>query len=184
MQKTIKTFLNASIFGSVVAIVLGILFLIFPVESLDVIRWIIAIIALIAGASIIISELASRRAMPVFGITAIGAILIVIGLIFATRPAAINVFTIIIGAWFIVSAIGSMRYDAALSGGAAAFSILMSLIALVVGILLIVNPWGGSVSMMVLLGASLLVFGISSAINIFVLKGNLKDISKKLGLKK
>ncbi|MBR5620935.1 DUF308 domain-containing protein [Candidatus Saccharibacteria bacterium] len=184
MQKTVKKFLDLSIFGSVVAIVLGILFLVFPIESLDVIRWIIAIITFVIGTTIIIGELTRRGAGPIFGVTAIGAIFMVIGLVFATRPAAMNVFSIVLGAWFIVTAVSAARYDAALSGSAAYVSGLMSLISMAVGILLIINPWGGSVSMMIVLGVGLIVFGISSAINVYVLKNNLKDIAKKLGLKK
>ncbi len=184
MQKTVKKFLDLSIFGSVVAVVLGILFLVFPVESLDVIRWMIAIITFVIGVTIIIGEFSRKGAGPIFGVTAIGAIFMVIGLVFATRPAAMNVFSIVLGAWFIVTAVSAVRYDAALSGNAVYVSGLMTLISLAVGILLIVNPWGGSVSMMVLLGASLIIFGIASAVNVYVLKNNLKDIAKKLGLKK
>ena len=158
MQKTIDKYLNLSIFGSIAAIALGIILLVFPGASLDVIRWIIAILAFAVGAIIIVGELTKRSGTPFFGATAIGAIFIVVGLIFATRPAAINIFAIVLGAWFIVTAVGSVRYSAALRGSAAYVSGLMSLISLAAGILLIVNPWGGSISMMVLLGASLIFF--------------------------
>lgn len=180
MQQIVNRYLKASVISSIIAIVLGILFLVFPVASLDVFRWIIAITAFVIGFLVLAAELSKRKNTPVFGATVFGAILIVIGLIFATRPAAINIFTIILGAWFIVSALGSLRFTYALNGNTAFFSVLMSLIALIVGILLIVNPWGGSISIMVVLGASLIVFGIVSAINISVLKNNVKDIAKKL----
>lgn len=183
MQKAVKKYLDLTIFGSIAAIILGVLFLVFPASSLDVIRWIIAILAFAVGSIIIVGELTKRSGSPLFGATAIGAIFIVIGLIFATRPAAINIFTIVLGAWFIVTALGTMRYDAALKGSAAYTSGLLTLVSLVVGILLIVNPWGGSISMMILLGVSLIVFGIASAANIMVLRNNLKDIAKKLGIK-
>lgn len=184
MQKTVKKYLDLSIFGSIAAIVMGIIFLVFPGGSLDVIRWIIAILSFAVGTVIVVGELTKRSGSPLFGATAIGAIFIVIGLIFATRPAAINVFAIVLGAWFIVTAVGSVRYNTALRGSAAYVSGLMTLISLAAGILLIVNPWGGSISMMVLLGASLIVFGIASAVNLSVLKTNLKQIAKQLGIKK
>ena len=181
MQNTIKKILRASIISSVVAIIFGILFLIFPVESLDVFRWIIAILAFGIGIFILVSELSRRYSMPYFGATAIAAVFIVIGIIFATRPAAISIFSIILGAWFIISALGSLRFTSALSGGAAFFSVLLALISFVAGILLIANPWGGSVSMMIVLGASLLVFGVASTINTLVFKSNLDDLSKQIG---
>ena len=184
MQNLIKNYLNGAIFSSVSAIVLGILFFVFPETSLDVIRWIIAILAFVAGAALIISELTKKSGTPYFGATALGAILIVIGLVFATNQTAINIFAIVLGAWFIVTAVGGARYSFALTGSAIYVSGLTTLVSLVVGILLIVNPWGGSISMMVLLGASLIIFGIASAVNTLVLKNNLKDVAKKLGLKK
>ena len=181
MQNTIKNILNASIASSVIAVVLGVLFLIFPVEALDVFRWIIAILAFATGGFIFVNELTKRKDAPHFGATAIAAIFVVIGIVFATRPAAINIFTIILGAWFIIMALSSLRFTAALSGSAAFCSVLMALISLIAGILLIVNPWGGSISIMIVLGASLLVFGATSAINTLVFKSNLKALSRKLG---
>ena len=182
MQNAIKRFINGAILGAVITVVLGILFLVFPEEALDVFRWIIAIFAFIGGAFMIIAELSKTRSAPFFGATALGAVLIVIGLIFATRPAAINIFAIVLGAWFIVSALGSLRFTAALSNGAAFFSVLMALVSLLVGILLIVNPWGGSISMMILIGVSLIVFGAASLIDACVIKRNAKDVAKKLGI--
>jgi len=180
MQKTIKSILRASIVSSIIAVVLGILFLVFPVEALDVFRWIIAILAFAAGVFMIIAELSKRGGLPVFGVTAIAALFIVVGIIFATRPTAINIFTIILGAWFIISALGSLRFTSALPGSAAFFSVLMALISLIAGILLITNPWGGSISIMLILGASLIVFGVTSAINTLVFKSNMEELVKKL----
>lgn len=180
MQQLVKNYLNASIVGAIVAIILGILFLVFPIGSLEVFRWIIAILAFAIGILVLAAELSKKYDLPVFGATAIGAVFIVIGLIFATRPAAINIFTIVLGAWFIVSGLGSLRFTSALSSGGAFISVLMSLVSLAVGVLLIVNPWGGSISLMIVLGASLLIFGIVSAINTWILKGNLNEIAKKL----
>ena len=180
MQENIKKLLNASIASSVVAAILGVLFLIFPVESLDVFRWIIAILSFAIGGLMLFNELARRKSSPHFGATAIAAIFIVVGFIFATRPAATNVFSIILGAWFIISAIGTLRLTMSLRGSSAFMSVIFALVSLIAGILLITNPWGGTVSIMVLLGVCLLVYGVSNAINTYVFKSNLKELSKRL----
>ena len=179
MQKIIKNYLNAAIAGSAMAIILGILLLVFPAISLDVFRWIIAIMSFTAGVMVIVTELSKHRNAPLFGTTAIGAVLIVVGLIFAARPAAINIFSIILGAWFIVTAIASLRFIAALKGGAAFFTTLMAIISAIAGFLLITNPWGGSISMMILLGITLIVFGVSTAMNVMIFKGRIDELDKK-----
>ncbi len=180
MQETIKKMLNASIASSAVAAALGILFLIFPAEALDVFRWIIAILAFAVGGLMLFNELSRRKSSPQFGATVIAAVFIVVGFIFATRPAATNIFSIILGAWFIVSAIGTLRLTMSLKGSTAFMSALLALVSFIAGILLITNPWGGSVSIMVLLGVGLLVYGVSNAINTYVFKSNLKELARRL----
>ena len=180
IQKKIQKFINASIVTSVAFIVLGILFMIFPEGFLNVLRWIIAVAAFATGIYMIAAEVSRRAVMPFFSTTALGAILIVIGLIFATHPGATSIFAVVLGAWFIVSALSSLRFSAALSGSSALVSTIFSILSLICGILLIMNPWAGSISVMTFIGIMMIIYAASSLIDMLILKGHLKDLSKKM----
>ena len=178
LKKKINGFITASIGISAVFTALGVLFLFFPETSLDVIRWTIAAISMIAGVYLIASDFSKKRISPFFSTTAMGAVLVIIALVFAVYPNVMNIFPIVIGAWFIVSAISSLRFATTLKGtGAGVFSIVASVLAFICGLLLIFNPWGGQISIMIFAGILMIIYGISNIIQMATIKGNIKEVS-------
>lgn len=178
MKDRIKKFINSAIITSVAFIVLGIVFICFPEGSLDLIRWIVAIFFFTAGAYMIAANAGSKR--PMFGASMLGVIMIIGGLIFAFNERVMNILPIVLGAWFIISSLSTISYSTALqNSNAKAFSIITSVLAIVCGILLIINPWGGQIAMMTFAGIMMLIYSISSLIDLLTLKKNLQDINKK-----
>lgn len=178
MKDRIKKFINSAIITSVAFIILGIVFICFPEGSLDLIRWIVAIFFFTAGAYMIAANAGSRQ--PMFGASMLGVIMIIGGLIFAFNERVMNILPIVLGAWFIISSLSTISYSTALqNSNAKAFSIITSVLAIVCGILLIVNPWGGQIAMMTFAGIMMLIYAISSLIDLLTLKKNLQDINKK-----
>lgn len=178
VQKKIKGLLNATIGASLVFIILGIFLIAFPVGFINILRWTIAILALALGIWILASELTRKTTAPMFGLTTIGVILTVIGLVFAINPGASSIFAVILGAWFIVSSIAELRFSVALSGNVAFFSTLMAILAFICGLLLIMNPWSGVVDIAIIMGIIMIIYAVSNLIDTLVLKQNLKDLSK------
>ena len=178
MKDRIKKFINSAIITSVAFIILGIVFICFPEGSLDLIRWIVAIFFFTAGAYMIAANAGSKR--PMFGASMLGVIMIIGGLIFAFNERVMNILPIVLGAWFIISSLSTISYSTALqNSNAKAFSIITSVLAIVCGILLIINPWGGQIAMMTFAGIMMLIYSISSLIDLLTLKKNLQDINKK-----
>lgn len=178
LQKKLKGLINASIGASVVFLILGIFLIAFPAGFLNILRWTIAIISLGAGIWIVASEFSRRTVSPMFGLTTLGVILITIGLIFAINPGATGIFAIVLGIWFIVSAIAGLRFSVALSGNAALTSSILAILSFICGLLLIMNPWGGAIDIAILMGIIMVIYAISCLIDTVVLKNNLKDLSK------
>ncbi len=178
LQKKLKGLINASIGASVIFLILGIFLIAFPAGFLNILRWTIAIISLGAGIWIVASEFSRRTISPMFGLTTLGVILITIGLIFAINPGATGIFAIVLGVWFIVSAIAGLRFSVALSGNAALTSSILAILSFICGLLLIMNPWGGAVDIAILMGIIMVIYAISCLIDTVVLKNNLKDLSK------
>ena len=179
LKKKINGFINASIGVSAIFVALGVLFLFFPETSLDVIRWIITAFCMIAGIYFIAADFSKRKISPFFSTTALGAVLVIVALVFAVYPNVMNIFPIAIGAWFIISALSSLRFATTLKGtGAGSLSIVATVLAFVCGLLLIFNPWGGQISIMVFAGIMMIIYGISNIIQMATIKSNIKDVSE------
>ena len=172
LQKKLSNLINASIGASVVFVILGILLIAFPVGFIEILRW------TIAGIWIVASEFSRRSASPMFGLTTLGVILIAIGLIFAINPGATGIFAIVLGIWFIISAIAGLRFSMALSGNSALVSAILAILSFICGLLLIMNPWNGVVDIAILMGIIMIIYAISCLIDTVVLKNNLKELSK------
>ena len=178
MKDKIKSFINSAIIMAVAFIILGLVFIFFPEGSLDTIRWIVAIFCFAAGAYMLAVGAGSRR--PMFGATVLGTVLIVGGLVFAFNEGIMNIFPIILGAWFIISSMSTIRYATALqSSSAKTWAALTSVLSIVCGILLIINPWGGQIAMMTFAGIMMIIYAVTSLIDLITLKNNLKDLKEK-----
>lgn len=181
MQKKLNSFINSSIIISLAFFILGLVFLTMPSLSLDIIRWIIAIGSLIIGALLIAADLGRNRAMPFFSTTLIGVVLLVIGLIFIRHERVMDIFPIVLGAIFIINAFSSSRLTMALRGTAAGrYATITTILAIICGILLIANPWEGSLSMMIFAGIMMIVYSASTFVDMIVLKKNVKSLTKEL----
>ncbi|MBQ3325743.1 DUF308 domain-containing protein [Candidatus Saccharibacteria bacterium] len=177
ISKKVKAGLNAATISSLALMLLGVLFIVFPVSFLSILRWIFAVLFFLGGAALFASQIRGRA---FFGTSVIAAILVVVGLIFATNKESAGIFSIILGAWFVVSALSSSALTSALSGAVAFCSRLLSFISLVCGILMIINPFGGSVSIMVFLGIVTIIHALSSLIDVLIMRSHLNDLETKI----
>lgn len=178
LQKKIDSFINIQLGTSVFLIVLGILCLVMPGALLNLVRWIIAIFCLVAGAYMLASDL--RRKTPMmFSTTLVGVVFLILGLIFAANPGIMDIFPIVIGAWFVISGVASVRFSAGLRGtNAGTYALVTSILSLACGVLMILNPWGGQVAIMVFSGIMMIIYGAANLVDMAVLKHNLSDLAK------
>ena len=181
IQKKVNTFINSSILVSMAFFVLGVVFLAMPGLSLDIIRWVIAISALVIGTLLIAADLGKNRAFPFFSTTIAGIVLLIIGLVFIRHPRIMDIFPIMLGAVFIVNAVSSGRLTAALKGTTAGkYAVVTTILAIVCGVLLIANPWEGNISMMIFAGIMMIIYSASTFADMIVLKKNVKALTKEL----
>lgn len=179
IKKKINGLINTTIGVSAVFMGLGILFLLFPETSLDVIRWFIVAVMMIAGVYLIASDFSRKNVNPFFSTITTGAVLVIIALIFAMYPNIMNIFPIVIGAWFVVSAISSLRFATTLRGTTpGALAIITAVLSLICGLLLIFNPWGGQISIMIFAGVMMIIYGISNIVEMVTIKHNIKEVSE------
>ena len=178
MKSKVKKFINSAIIMAASFLILGLVFILFPEGSLDTIRWITAIFFFAAGAYMLATNASSKH--PMYGATILGVILLIIGLIFAVNDGVMNIFPIILGIWFIISSMSTIRYSTAIqNSNAKTWSLMTSGLAIICGVLLIINPWGGQIAMMTFVGIIMVIYALSSLIDLVTLKKNIQDLSKK-----
>ena len=181
IQKKVNTFINSSILVSLGFFVLGVIFLAMPSLSLDIIRWVIAISSLVIGMILVAADLGKKHAYPFFSTAIAGIVLLIIGLVFIRHPRVMDIFPIILGAIFIVSAFSSGRLTTALRGtNAGRYATITTILAVICGVLLIANPWEGNISMMIFAGIMMIIYSLSTFVDMVVLKKNVKELTKEL----
>lgn len=178
-EKVIKSYLGTAMGYSVLMIALGLIFLIFPGVSLDIIRWALSIGLMGLGLILIINDFTKRSVLSMFSGSIGGVLLFVMGLVIMMHPAIMEIIPIVLGIWIIVSSVFSLRLSAALrSTGGAATSTLMSTISIICGILLITRPGAGNIAIMVYVGIMLVIYAVSSLIDLIVIRSHVDKISK------
>ena len=181
IEKRVKKYLNTAFLYAGIVALCGLVLLIFPELSLDVIRWGLTISLVAIGAYMIGVDLARRSMFTMLSGSIGGVFLLVVGLVIAFYPNVLNIIPVILGIWLIVSAAFSARFSAALrSASSASFwaSLLTALVSITCGILLIVNPTGSTVVLTQFIGVVLMVYAVSSLVELIIFRRNLSNLAK------
>lgn len=145
-----------------------------PAASLVSLVVIGGVVALVRGIStIILRNKAKDKTNQGFGILIfIGVVYIIIGLLILTNIAtSLAILPFVFGAWFIIDGINDLFLSAshkALSGGMKAFSIIASIIFIVLGFLVIANPLSAYFTLTFLVGFYFLIAAIRNIVGAFI----------------
>ena len=165
--------------GGLVALVIGVLILINPVQSgavmMKVIAVILGIYLVIAGlvflGSMVFSKTMSGRRRvgnAVLGLLYLIAGIIVFGNVENTAVVLAAFLSIFIGVMWIFE--GVMAFASAKSSPSKVWSIIYGIISIIAGLVLIFSPILGAVTLWIILGASMAVMGLIQIIRAFTLK--------------
>ena len=179
----INNFLNAAINTTILMVAIGIFLALFPTLSLEITRWIFIIALVSAGLNMITSDLTGKKRGGLISGTILGSFNLLLGLIILINPGILSIIPIAIGFYVVISSLTKLRMTLALkeiSNSAFTASILMNIISVVSGIIIIFQPIASTAVAVMLLGAMLIVYGISDLINIIILKAHVQEFSKKM----
>lgn len=165
--------------GGVVALIIGVLILLNPVESgavmMSFVAILFAIYMVIAGlvflGSMIFSKTMSgwrRVGNAVLGLLYLIAGIIVFGNLGATAAVLTALLSIFIGVVWIIE--GILAFAAARQSPSKVWSIIYGIISIIAGIVLIVTPMVAAVTLWILVGAALAVMGVVQIVRAFSLK--------------
>lgn len=183
MKKIINKFTNSIIFVSIISIIIGLLFIIYPDISIKTIGIIIAIYMIIHGIILCIFNFQTRDIFypidSLFG----GIILIILGIVIILKPTHLtSLLTIILGVYILASSITNIRLSIDLKDEDIPWILMLiiGIIDLLAGLVIIINPFEASISLTIFIGIMLIVHAICNITDIFTLKMNIRKIKKYL----
>lgn len=158
-----------------IALVVGILILVWPGRTAEVLTAIIAIWTIVGGVVYAGIGLISRAqsGWSRVGYLLLGILFVVAGIIiFANLSAATAGFAIFLGIFVGVLWIveGVVAFTALSSSPARGWTIFYAILSIVAGVVLVSSPWWGAAVLWLLLGISLVVLGIAQIIRAITLK--------------
>lgn len=183
MKQIINKFTNSVIIVSIISIILGLLFIIYPDISIKTIGLLIATYMLIHGIIICIFNFQTRKLFYPVDSLFIGLISIMLGVIILLKPTNLTILlTIILGVYILSNSITNIRIAIDLKGEDIPWimMLIIGIIDLLAGIIIIINPFEASISLTIFIGIMLIVHAICNMIDIFTLKLNIKKIKKYL----
>lgn len=169
---TLRKFVGVT---GIVALVIGIVILVWPGHSAAAVAAIIAVYALVVGIVYLATAIFDRgdRAWARIGQGILGALFIIAGIVaLSNLGAATAVLGIVLGitvgiVWILEGVLQLAYISRTPRPGWTVFSAIISLIA---GVLVLLSPLWGAAVLWLFLGISLVVIGISQIIRAFTLK--------------
>ena len=181
----IKKYEGCSIIVSILMICLSLFLMFKPLESLEVFTVIFAIIILLSGLGYLISYFTISKESRLFSIDLLlGLVTIISGIMLILyKKDVINVFPIILGIWIIISNLFKLQLSINLSlflDNAYLGLVLITILMIVFGLLLIINPFASFMTITVTAGTLLLiteVINLIESIYVIIKLNKVKDLS-------
>lgn len=180
MKSKFTKMMNISFITSILFIILGVAMFIFTNVKLETLALVMAGIFIVNGLANMIDDYRIFKPFYFFDGFTSGLLSIMLGVIITMNRDSVPLFLpMVIGLWFIISSTFKLRMSLALkdtNNKAWIPTYLLSLVTIVIGLLLIINPSIGSLSIKIILGSAFILFSLVDIIEVYIFKKNIKAI--------
>lgn len=181
----IKKYEGCSIVVSILMICLSLFLMFKPLESLEVFTVIFAIIILLSGLGYLMSYFTISKESRLFSVDLLfGLVTIISGIMLVVyKKDMINIFPVILGIWIITSNLFKLQLSINLSlffDNTYLGFVLITILMIIFGLLLIVNPFASFMTITVTAGTLLLiteVVNLIESIYVIIKLNKVKDLS-------
>ncbi len=181
----IKKYEGCSIVVSILMICLSLFLMFKPLESLEVFIVIFAIIILLSGLGYLVSYFTISKESRLFSIDLLlGLATIISGIMLLVyKKDVINIFPVILGIWIIISNLFKLQLSINLSlffDNTYLGFVLITILMIIFGLLLIINPFASFMTITVTAGTLLLiteVVNLIESIYVIIKLNKVKDLS-------
>mgnify|MGYP002857755769 CR=1 FL=1 len=181
MLKVFKKELNFSLISSIIYIILGIVIISNPEETLSIVGKTVAILSIVYGSITTIINIVNikQESSLLFGIFTI-----VMGIALLIYPNTLSILLSLgLGIWFIASSVTRLKFAVFLKDVREMNWLIVlagSLITLIIGISFIFTPLASAVTLTTVSGIMMIVYSLIDIFEIIFIKRNIKAIEKVL----
>lgn len=182
MIKRFNRFMNSSILLSALFMIIGIVFILLPKESLTTVSYVISFLLIIYGIFLFTMDCKYGNLLFIDNF-ANGILSVIFGIIILMYPKFLaSIIPIVLGILFIISSLFKIRVSISLKGETEYWliSLLLSILSIVCGIILIINPFESAVTVTLLMGIILVIYSVTDMLDMIIFKKNINDIAKKI----
>ena len=177
MKETVNKMFISSILSSAVLLVIGLLLFIRPEGTLSLISYTIGGILVIIGTNSLINYYRGKEYVSKFELV-YGVLGVLGGFVLILNPKAIvSLIPFILGVWIVISSLSKLKYSMNVTSKknkAGIISLAITILTLILGIILIFNPFSGAVFITKMIGLFLFVYAILDIVQSSIIK---KDVS-------
>ena len=183
MLKKFNQIINEAIGISIIFLLLGIIFLIYPNISIQVVAYLIAFILIGSGIYLIGLEFTNRIIFFPMDTLFNGIISVILGTIILIYPNIFQtIIPIMLGTYFILDSIFKLKVITLLrriDNTSWVLTLLLTILSIICGIVLIANPLDSSIAIALFAGIILIVYSITGIIDMLLFKKNIHDLVKE-----
>lgn len=181
MEVRIRKMNITSIIFSIIFILIGTFLLARPEDAIHLVSYALGIILIVWGVISVITFFTDKESQNYldFGFI-VGVFVLIFGIIILVKPDTIaSIIPLLLGIWMLINGVTKLSYSLTLNNNKSALSsIIISLIIVLLGILLIINPFQGAKKLVQILGISILVYSVLDLIECFSIKRVMKKVKK------
>lgn len=179
MKKAFKKITNFVIGVSVLSLIIGLVFIIYPSMSLKTLGIISALYLIVHGLVMLSLELRISKIYVPYESMLLSVLSIVLGAVLLKNPKdASLLITVAFGVWIIVSSINNIKvayFFRKLKSFPSTLLIVLGILDIILGCLVIIDPFTASISLVLYLGIVLIIHAIFNIVSMIVLNKNIKD---------
>ena len=181
LEKKMKKTFNASLFASLIFVIIGLFLFIKPDATISIISYIIGGVLLFVGLTNIYRYFSSYNSLNMFSFNLAYGVLLAIAGLFLIIDTSIfaKVINIILGIWIIINSITKFQYGIVLKkvkNKDWLYTMLVSLLIFLWGITLLINPFESFLTITQIIGIFIIIYAVLDIIENFIIRKNINDI--------
>lgn len=180
MKEAFKRVTVSMICSSIIAFILGLIMVMSPGLSMVTMGIIVGIYMIIHGVVLVALDFKSNMNYSPFDGIVSGILFIILGILLIAMPGILSLaLTLALGVWIILTSVGTIRLALVIKGKNSnwVLILLFGILDLVVGILILFNPFASSISITVLSGAIIMAHSVINIIDMIIIKKNIKSFT-------
>jgi len=182
LEIKVKKMNMTSIVFSIIFILIGAFLLARPDDAIHLVSYALGIILLLWGLISMVQFFTDKESQNYleFGFI-VGVFVFIFGIIILIKPNTIaSIIPLLLGIWMLINGVTKLSYALTLNKNKnAAGSIIISILIVILGILLIFNPFAGAKTLVQILGILIIIYSVLDLAECFAIKKIVKKDEKE-----